>query len=110
MFRPRLPAPTIRLRLTLVYGLGFLVTGAVLLTIGYALVRHNLEVRPDWRHVQTKLGLPSFAAIFLGLHHAGVHPGSLNGIPQSVGSGVGKATLGPGPSLRVVAGALGHRQ
>jgi signal transduction histidine kinase len=106
MFRPRLPAPTIRLRLTLVYGLGFLVTGAVLLTIGYALVRHNLEVRPDWRHVQMKLGLPSFAAIFLGLHHPGIHPGSLNGIPQSVGTGVGKATLGPGPSLRVVAGAL----
>jgi signal transduction histidine kinase len=37
-----LPAPTIRLRLTLLYGLVFLVSGAVLLTIGYALVRHNL--------------------------------------------------------------------
>ena len=36
------PAPTIRLRLTVLYGLVFLVTGAVLLTIGYALVRHNL--------------------------------------------------------------------
>ena len=39
----RLPAPTIRLRLTLLYGLVFLVTGAVLLTIGYELVRHNLN-------------------------------------------------------------------
>src|SRR5436305_6452231 len=48
--RPRLPrgpridgpAPTVRLRLTLLYGTVFLVTGAVLLTIGYALVRHNI--------------------------------------------------------------------
>ena len=39
----RMPAPTIRLRLTLLYGLVFLVTGAVLLTIGYELVRHNLN-------------------------------------------------------------------
>jgi signal transduction histidine kinase len=43
---PRLPldgpAPTIRLRLTVLYGLVFLLTGAVLLTTGYALVRHNL--------------------------------------------------------------------
>jgi len=29
------PAPTIRLRLTVLYGLLFLITGAVLLTIGY---------------------------------------------------------------------------
>ena len=36
------PAPTVRLRLTLLYGTVFLVTGAVLLTIGYALVRHNI--------------------------------------------------------------------
>lgn len=36
------PRPTIRLRLTLTYGLVFLLTGAVLLTIGYALVRHNV--------------------------------------------------------------------
>jgi signal transduction histidine kinase len=36
------PAPTIRLRLTVLYGLVFLITGAVLLTIGYALVRHNI--------------------------------------------------------------------
>ena len=40
------PAPTVRLRLTLLYGLTFLITGAVLLTIGYVLVRHNLGRRP----------------------------------------------------------------
>jgi signal transduction histidine kinase len=37
------PSPTIRLRLTVLYGLVFLVTGAVLLTIGYVLVRDNLS-------------------------------------------------------------------
>ncbi len=37
------PRPTIRLRLTVTYGLVFLVTGAVLLTIGYLLVRSNLK-------------------------------------------------------------------
>ena len=36
-------ARTIRFRLTVLYGLVFLITGAILLTIGYALVRHNLE-------------------------------------------------------------------
>ena len=54
------PAPTIRLRLTLLYGAVFLVTGAVLLTIGYLLVRHNL--RPYGRTSATrlrKLGLPT---------------------------------------------------
>ena len=38
-----LRARTIRLRLTLIYGAVFLVTGAALLTIGYLLVRHNLH-------------------------------------------------------------------
>ncbi|MBV9416265.1 MAG: HAMP domain-containing protein, partial [Solirubrobacterales bacterium] len=39
----RLPAPTIRLRMTALYGLMFLVMGAVLLTIGYELARHNVN-------------------------------------------------------------------
>ena len=39
------PSPTIRLRLTVLYGVVFLITGAVLLTIGYLLVRSNLEGR-----------------------------------------------------------------
>ncbi len=51
------PAPTIRLRLTLLYGLVFLVTGAVLLTIGYELVRHNLNAPQDYRNELRKLGL-----------------------------------------------------
>jgi signal transduction histidine kinase len=53
----RLPRPTIRLRLTATYGVVFLITGAVLLTIGYALVRHNLSSRGHLRTELTKLGL-----------------------------------------------------
>jgi signal transduction histidine kinase len=51
------PAPTIRLRLTLLYGLVFLVTGAVLLTVGYELVHHNLNAPQDYRNELRKLGL-----------------------------------------------------
>jgi len=63
--RPRIgwPAPTIRLRLTVIYGLVFLVTGAVLLTIGYLLVRHNLDARPNLRAELRKLGIPALAGI-----------------------------------------------
>jgi signal transduction histidine kinase len=57
----RTPAPTIRLRLTLLYGLVFLVTGAVLLTIGYELVRHNLNGSGTLRGELNRLGLtPQF--------------------------------------------------
>jgi signal transduction histidine kinase len=53
----RLPAPTLRLRMTALYGLLFLVCGAVLLTIGYVLVRHNLTPGYD-RNVLRRLGVP----------------------------------------------------
>jgi len=53
----RRPAPTIRLRMTLLYGLVFLITGAVLLTIGYELVRHNLSSPPDYRRKLQRLGI-----------------------------------------------------
>jgi hypothetical protein len=53
------PAPTIRLKLTVTYGALFLITGAVLLTIGYALVRHNLDARSDYRRELRRLGLPT---------------------------------------------------
>ncbi|MGI8904799.1 MAG: sensor histidine kinase [Solirubrobacteraceae bacterium] len=52
-----IPAPTIRLRLTLTYGVVFLLTGVVLLTIGYLLVRHNIG-RIHYRQRATTLGLP----------------------------------------------------
>jgi signal transduction histidine kinase len=62
------PAPTIRLRLTVIYGLVFLLTGAVLLTIGYALVRHNLDApRGEIRSALQRLGLtPPAGAPFFG--------------------------------------------
>jgi hypothetical protein len=52
------PRSTIRLKLTVLYGIVFLITGAVLLTIGYVLVRHNLDERPDYRVALQRLGLP----------------------------------------------------
>jgi len=52
-------ARTIRLRLTLTYGIVFLLTGAALLTVGYVLVRHNLTARPDIRAELKRLGLPA---------------------------------------------------
>jgi signal transduction histidine kinase len=48
-------APTIRLRLTLLYGTVFLVTGAVLLTIGYLLVRNNLSHHHQLREILSRL-------------------------------------------------------
>ena len=60
------PAPTIRLRLTVLYGLVFLLTGAVLLAIGYVLVRHNLAA-PNFRSGLQKAGLvPPPNAPFFG--------------------------------------------
>jgi hypothetical protein len=53
----RTPPPTIRLRMTALYGLVFLVTGAVLLTIGYELVRHNLNGPGDYRRELDRLGI-----------------------------------------------------
>jgi signal transduction histidine kinase len=47
------PRPTIRLRLTVTYGLVFLITGGVLLTIGYLLVRSNI----GGHHIFRALGI-----------------------------------------------------
>jgi hypothetical protein len=49
-------ARTIRLRLTILYGGVFLLTGAILLTIGYLLVRHNLRAAPDLHREARRLG------------------------------------------------------
>jgi signal transduction histidine kinase len=68
------PAPTIRLRLTALYGLLFLVTGAVLLTIGYVLVRHNLSGPGRFRGELHKLGFAPPAGFFG--HPLGLRPGS----------------------------------
>jgi signal transduction histidine kinase len=54
------PPRTVRFRLTATYGVMFLITGAVLLTIGYALVRHNISGREDFGKAYRQLvpGLP----------------------------------------------------
>jgi signal transduction histidine kinase len=58
MRRLRLPPPTLRLRLTALYGALFLVTGGILLTLGYLLVRHNLDRPPNFRAAFARLGIP----------------------------------------------------
>jgi signal transduction histidine kinase len=54
------PARTVRFRLTATYGVVFLFTGAVLLTIGYALVRHNINGPQDFNKAYRHLlpGIP----------------------------------------------------
>jgi signal transduction histidine kinase len=54
----RMPEPTIRLRLTVMYGLLFLITGAVLLTIGYELFYRNVNHGGTYCSELRKLGLP----------------------------------------------------
>jgi signal transduction histidine kinase len=58
------PAPTIRLRLTALYGVVFLITGAVLLTIGYVLVHNNLNTHQGLRAELERLGLHPAAGGF----------------------------------------------
>jgi signal transduction histidine kinase len=53
----RSPAPTIRLRLTALYTAVYAVSGAVLLTIGYLLLRSNLHSRHDLRAALMRHGL-----------------------------------------------------
>jgi signal transduction histidine kinase len=53
----RRPAPTIRLRLTALYGAVFLVTGAALLTVGYVFVRTNLRTHHSLRAELLRLGI-----------------------------------------------------
>jgi signal transduction histidine kinase len=53
----RTPAPTIRLRLTALYGVVFLVTGAALLTVGYIFVRNNLRTHHSLRSELLRLGI-----------------------------------------------------
>jgi signal transduction histidine kinase len=59
-WRWRLPARTIRLRLALLYGGVFLITGAGLLTIGYLLVRNNLQTRHTLSLSLDRLGLGAY--------------------------------------------------
>jgi signal transduction histidine kinase len=60
--RPR--ARTIRLRLTLIYGGVFLVSSAALLTVGFLLVRHNLDHRHSFRSEVVGLGTALYHSLF----------------------------------------------
>jgi signal transduction histidine kinase len=60
------PARTVRFRLTATYGVVFLLTGAVLLTIGYALVRHNINGPQDFAKTYRHL-VPGAPRPFHGL-------------------------------------------
>jgi signal transduction histidine kinase len=64
--RPHWAARTIRLRLTALYGVVFLITGAILLTLGYLLVRHNVGTHGDFRQALARLGVSRPGAGFFG--------------------------------------------
>ena len=80
----RLPAPTIRLRLTLVYGSLFLACGTALLTITYFLVRHQYT-----------------GNFFVTSGQAGIV--SVTRKAQTFAVGTGAPTLGPNPADIVAA-------
>src|SRR5579859_4941190 len=60
----RLRARTIRLRLTLIYGSVFLVSSAALLTVGFLLVRHNLDHHHSFRSEVVGLGSALYRSLF----------------------------------------------
>jgi signal transduction histidine kinase len=60
----RLRARTIRLRLTLIYGGVFLVSAAALLTLGFLLVRHNLDHHHSFRSEVVGLGTALYHSLF----------------------------------------------
>ena len=59
-------ARTIRLRLTLIYGSVFLVSSAALLTVGFLLVRHNLDHHHSFRSEVVGLGTALYHSLFGG--------------------------------------------
>ncbi len=69
----RTPAPTIRLRLTALYGTVFLITGAALLTVGYVFTRTNLRTHHSLRAELIRLGIRPVRGEF------GFPPGSATG-------------------------------
>jgi signal transduction histidine kinase len=73
MRKRRTPAPTIRLRLTALYGTVFLITGAALLTVGYVFVRTNLRTHHSLRAELIRLGIRPVRGEF------GFPPGSSTG-------------------------------
>jgi signal transduction histidine kinase len=80
--------PTVRLKLTLTYGGLFLLAGALLLALNYALVRNSLGPAPD-------VGLTFVAT---GPPGAGPGSGAVRVFIGQAGEGVGAVTKAPGPA------------
>jgi signal transduction histidine kinase len=83
-------ARAIRIRLTLTYGVVFLLTGAVLLTIGYLLVRHNLHARHSLHANARKL---AFEQLYPHLHPptGSASPGDNAALGAAVAAGYAQA-------------------
>ena len=60
----RLRARTIRLRLTLIYGGVFMISSAALLTVGFLLVRHNLDHHHSFRSEVVGLAQSVYRSLF----------------------------------------------
>jgi signal transduction histidine kinase len=80
--------PTVRLKLTLTYGGLFLLAGALLLALNYALVRNSLGPAPD-------VGLTFVAT---GPPGAGPGSGAVRVFIGQAGEAVGAVTKAPGPA------------
>jgi signal transduction histidine kinase len=76
--RRRRPRPTVRLRLTLLYGGLFILTGAVLLALNYLLIRRSLTIDPDAlrRRIAQQIGHPLPSPSFIPF------PGGGGGLPS----------------------------
>jgi hypothetical protein len=87
---------TIRLRLTLTYGLMFLITGVILLTIGYLLVRHDLNEQHNLRDEAQRLAQPLRRQLFGTADNHILAGASTVGLGGLTGGGGGGATPGLG--------------
>jgi signal transduction histidine kinase len=83
----RAPAPTIRLRLTALYTAVYAVSGAVLLTIGYLLVRDNLHSRHDLRAALMRHGLHPIIGGALGFPAGSPQARLVRVVEQQITSG-----------------------
>jgi signal transduction histidine kinase len=82
--RRRRAARTITFRLTALYGTVFLITGAVLLTIGYFLVRSNIRTHGPVRAQLEKLGIHPTLGGFYGYQPGSATAKLIHAVEQQV--------------------------
>src|SRR2546430_16090083 len=97
-----LPRRTVRLRLTLVYGCLFLLSGAALLAITYLLVSHRLPTGPVTGGAAAPSAIPpgsvSSGRVFVPTPPGGCGPPTgPAGPPGAAGPGAGPAAARPPP-------------